>query len=458
MKKTVKSAKSKIPKVYFWHKCIECESTYDANQFLYTCPKCSGLLTVERDEKWIDKKVGKGKKAQKYFDNIRYGKKRGEYPNGSGVFMWLDHILPGFPKESVISLREGFTDLFEIPDWLKKETGLKHLYIKMEGQLPSESFKDRGMSVAISEAVRLQKYYPNLGIKYVACASTGDTSAAAAIYSAYVKDKLKCIVFLPHEKISPGQLFQAMAHGAKVLAIKHPKGFDGCMELIQEYCAKHPEIVLVNSKNALRIVGQESIALEIMQDLKWKAPEWISVPCGNGGNLTALLTSLLRMKKRGLINKLPGVIVAQTKGANTLVRWSQSDFKVYKPGEFTETVASAMNIQSPVSFPKIQKLFSQFKMAFFDVDENKIQDTRALFMSGGANICPQTAVALDAVLQARKYGTVKEKDVVVTIGTASGIKFAESGIAYHMDAKNSRANALKIVDGTIEEIEKAVGK
>jgi threonine synthase len=458
MKARPKKIAKKITPVHFWHKCIECESTYTADQFLYVCPQCSGLLSIERDEKWIDKKVGKGKVAQKYFDNIRYGKLRGIYPNGSGVFMWLDHILPGFPKEFVISLKEGFTDLFEIPDWLKRHIGLKHLYIKMEGQLPSESFKDMGMSVAVSEAIRLQQNYPKLGIKYVACASTGDTSAAAAIYSAYVKNKLKCLVFLPHEKISPGQLFQAMAHGAHVLAIKHKNGFDGCMKLIQEYCEKNPDIVLVNSKNALRLAGQETIALEIMQDLRWHAPDWISVPCGNGGNLTALLTSLLRMKKRGLINKLPKIIVAQTQGANTLVRWSRSNFKLYKPGEFTETIASAMNIQNPVSFPRIQKLYKQFHIVFFDVPEKNIQDTRALFMSAGANICPQTAVALDAVLQGKKKKFIKEKDVVVTIGTASGIKFSESGIAYHTNTKNSFANSPQIVNGTIADIEKVIRK
>lgn len=443
--------------IYFWYKCIDCQAEYKPDRFLYVCPKCYGLLTIERNEKWIDKRVGRGKKAQAYFDNIRFGKVREKYPNDSGVFMWLDHILPGFPKNSVISLREGFTDLFEIPDWLKKKIGLKHLYIKMEGQLPSESFKDRGMSVAISDALRLKQNYPKLGIKYVACASTGDTSAAAAIYSAYVKDKMKCIVFLPHDKISPGQLFQAMAHGAEVLAIKHPKGFDGCMELVQEFTSKHPEIVLVNSKNALRLVGQETIALEILQDLRWKAPDWIAVPCGNGGNLTALLTSLKRARARGLITKLPKIIVAQTKGANTLVRWSKSDFKKYEPGAFQDTVATAMNIQNPVSFPRIKKLYPEFQVEFFDVDEANIQDTRALFMSGGANICPQTAVALDAILQAQARRIVKEKDVVVAVGTASGIKFAKSGIAYHMGGIQNRfANPPKIVEGTLNDIEQAL--
>ncbi|NOY35409.1 MAG: threonine synthase [bacterium] len=444
-------------KVHFYHKCINCEKEFKPDRFFYTCPECGSLLLVERDEEYIDKHVGVGRQAQLFFDNIRFGKARDQYPNGSGVFMWLPLILPGFPSDSVISLREGFTDLFEIPDWLKKKIGLKKLYIKMEGQLPSESFKDRGMSVAVSEAIRLQKYYPKLGIKHIGCASTGDTSAAAAIYSAYVKDKLKCVVFLPYEKISPGQLFQAMAHGATTLAIKHPEGFDGCMKLIQEYCSSHEDFVLVNSKNDLRIVGQESTSLEICQDLHWKAPDWISIPCGNGGNVTALMMSLSRMYERKMIDSLPGIIVAQTKGANTLVRWDKSDYKKYKPGNFKNTVASAMNIQSPVSFPRIEKLHKKFKMAFFDVPEADIQKTRALFMSGGANICPQTAVALDAVLQARADGTVKEKDTIVAIGTASGLKFSDSGIAHHMEGKaKDYANPYKIVKGDIESIEKAV--
>lgn len=446
-----------MKKVRFWHKCINCNSIFQPDRFYYTCQKCKGLLLVHRDEDWINKKVGIGEQAQLFFDNIRFGRKRDEYPNGSGVFMWLPLILPDFPRKVVISLREGFTDLFEIPDWLKQKIGLKKLFIKMEGQLPSESFKDRGMSIATSEALRLQKYYPELGIKYVSCASTGDTSASAAIYSAYVRDRLRCIVFLPHEKISPGQLFQAMAHGAMVLSIKHPKGFDGCMDLIQEFCARHPEIVLVNSKNDLRIVGQETIALEICQDLHWKAPKWIIIPCGNGGNLTALLISLLRMRERKMIDCIPGIIVGQTKGANTLVRWSKSKFKEYEPGQAQNTVASAMNIQNPVSFPRIEKLYNKFNIEFFDVPEQDIQKTRALFMSAGANICPQTAVALNAVLQARENGVVGENDLAVAIGTASGIKFAESGIEHHLKGEaHDFANPSRVINGTIEDIENEI--
>ena len=446
-----------MKKMYFWYKCIECGAVFEPNKFFYTCPNCNSLLLIERDEDWIDRHVGVERQAQLFFDNIRFGKDRDNYPYGSGVFIWLPLILPGFPKEAVVSLREGFTDLFEIPDWLKKKIGLKNLFIKMEGQLPSESFKDRGMSVAVSEAIRLQRFFPQLKIRFIACASTGDTSASAAVYAGYVKDRLKCIVFIPHEKISSGQLFQVMAHGAVVLSIKHPKRFDGCMSLVQQYCSQHPEIVLVNSKNAFRIVGQETIALEICQDLHWRAPKWISIPCGNGGNLTALLISLLRMKERKMIKSLPGIIVAQTKGANTLVRWAKSNFKNYKPGPFKDTIATAMNIQDPVSFPRIKKLSKGFKMEFFDVSEKEIQKTRALFMGAGANICPQTAVALNAILQAKTKKIVKEKDLIVTIGTASGIKFSESGIAHHLRGKKEDfANPPKIIKGTIKDIEKTI--
>jgi len=444
-------------KVYYWQRCIECNKVLPADNFFYICPQCGNLLLVERDEEYIDKIIGKGKKAQRYFDSIRFGKKRREYPNESGVFMWLPHIMPGFPKKEAVSLKEGFTDLFEIPDWLKKKIGLNKLFIKMEGQLPSESFKDRGMSVAISEALRLQKCNPKLNIRFVACASTGDTSASAAIYSAYVRDRLKCIVFLPHGKVSTEQLFQVMAHGASILSIKHPQGFDGCMSLIQQFCQKNQSMVLLNSKNAFRVAGQETIALEICHDLDWKAPNWISVPCGNGGNLTALLISLLRMKKRGLINSLPGIIVAQTKGANTLVRWSKSNFRKYSPGTFKDTVASAMNIQNPVSFPRIKTLYEKFKMQFFDADEEEINKTRALFTSAGANICPQTAVALNAVLKARESNIIKENDLVVTIGTASGIKFTKSGVNFHTHgSKKDLANPPQVINGTLKSIEKTL--
>jgi threonine synthase len=442
---------------HFWHNCVSCGKDFQPDKFLYTCPNCNGLLLVARDEEYIRKNLGTGEKIRAYFDDLRFGKQRRLYPNNSGVWLWRDFILPGFPESAIISLQEGQTDLFEIPDWLKKEVGLNNLYIKLEGQAPSESFKDRGMPVAVSDALRLQQEYPELGITGISCASTGDTSAAAAIYSAYRRDKLSCLVLLPYEKISDPQLFQAMAHGAEVRAIKHPDGFDGCMKLIQEFTIYHPELALVNSKNDMRVVGQETIGLEIIQDLSWKAPEWISIPVGNGGNLTALLNGLLRAKEFGMIDTLPKIIVGQTSAADTLVRWQESNFEKYEPKEYKDTVASAMNINNPVSFPRIQKLYKNFDIHFYRVSEEDIQKTWAQFTRAGANICPQSAVALHAVIQGKEEGLVKESDMVVSISTASSIKFAEAGIMHHKSGKKEDfANPYKVVEGTVDSLEQSL--
>ena len=158
-----------------------------------------------------------------------------------------------------------------------------------------------------------------------------------------------------------------------------------------------------------------------------------------------------------MIDSLPGIVVAQTKTANTLVRWAQSDYKTYAPGLFQDTVASAMNIQDPVSFPRIKKLYKNFNMFFFDTAEDEISRVRTRFSRAGGNICPQTAVALDAVLQAKAKNIIKENDIVVTIGTASGLKFTETGIRHHLSGKEQDfANPPRVIKGTIEEIEKAV--
>lgn len=436
----------------WWHECVECGKRVGTAKFHYTCPACDGLLLVERDDEHVMKSVGTGQKARNYFDSLRYGTARKQYPNDSGVWLWRDLLLPGFPEKSIVSLKEGQTDLFEVPSWLGRELGIEKLFIKMEGQAPSESFKDRGMPVAVSDALRLQRENPELGIRGVLCASTGDTSAAAAIYSAYVRDQLDCLVTLPHEKIVDAQLFQAMAHGARVRTISHPDGFDATRNITFEFSKRHPEYMLVNSKNDMRIVGQETIGLEVLQDLNWKVPDWISIPVGNGGNLTALLLALLRAKKFGLIDRLPGIIAGQISVADTLVRWQESKYKEYKPGKFKTTVASAMNINNPVSFPRIKKLYKEFDVHFYRSGEDEIKDAWAQSLRGAANICPQTAVAIHAARQARESGTIKGNDSVVVIAAASALKFSEAGVAYHK-SRAKFANPYQKVAGSLEALE-----
>ena len=439
----------------YWYCCIKCEQRLMPDRPYYTCPKCGGLLVVERDLDFLKKQFPNLSQFQSHFDSIRISS-RWDYPWGSGVWQWRDLILPNFPNDHILSLHEGNTDLFEPPDWLKREIGLNHLLIKLEGQAPSASFKDRGMPTAISEALRLQTTYPDLNIHFVACASTGDTSASAAKYAAYCRNRLRCIVMVAEGKISPAPMYQAQDAGAGVLALR-ADGFAVCMKVIQEFCANHPEIVLVNSKNAMRVVGQETISLEIFQDLGWKVPDWLVIPIGNAGNGTAQMSTWLVLKDMGIIDRLPGIIFAQTQRANTIVRWIKSGFHSYEPGQVGPTIASAMNIQDPVSFPRIQHFRSSFQIEGFDVSETDITSTRAQFNRGGAGLCPQGAVSVNAVLQAKDEGIINEDDLVVALSTASDLKFVDAGVTHHTTASvEDFANQPLVVEANLTAIEAAV--
>ncbi len=447
--------------VRFHLQCIQCSATYPTDRFTYTCtkPGCNGLLLVERDEDYIASTVGQGEKARAAIDHIRWSEKARYYPSGSGVFGWKDFILPGFQDEACMAMFEGCTDLFEMPGWLVRELNVGPTFIKLEGQNPSGSFKDRGMSVAVSETLRLQIVYPDLGITGVCCASTGDTSASAAAYAAYARDRLDCIILVPHGKISVAQLTQALQFGSKVIAVDHPDGFDGCMRIIQEFNESHSELVLVNSKNAFRIAGQETIGLELCQDLAWKVPDWISIPVGNAGNLTALLLGLKRAHYHGLIDRLPGIIVGQAEACDTLVRWDEDSRKpdAYKPGKHKHSVASAANICDPVSFPRVERLIRSFDAHFYRASEDQIQDSQMAVTRSGVDICPQTGISLSALLQAREDGTVKDSDTSVVISTATGLKFSESTAAYHTQTDGARyANPFRIAQGSVESVESVI--
>lgn len=444
--------------VHYQQSCIRCGTGYPADRFTYVCtqPGCGGLLLVDRDEDYIASVVGRGQAARSYFDSIRWSEKARRYPSGSGVFAWRDFILPGIPDEACLAMFEGNTDLFESPEWLCREMGLGSAYIKLEGQNPSGSFKDRGMSLAVSETLRLQLMHPELGITGICCASTGDTSAAAAAYAAYARDRLECIILVPHNKISPAQLNQAMQFGAKVVAVDSDEGFDGCMRIIQEFSQTHPELVLVNSKNAFRLAGQETIGIELLQDLQWQVPDWIAIPVGNGGNLTALLIGLLRAREHGLIDKLPGILIGQATVCDTLVRWDEGGRKAedYNPGRFQPSVASAANICDPVSFPRIEQMIGSFDAHFFRATEDEIQDAQMAFTRGGVDLCPQTGIALHALMAARDQGLVKESHTCAAISTATGLKFSESAVLYHTEKENARyQNRYRVAQGSVKAVE-----
>ena len=240
-----------------------------------------------------------------------------------------------------------------------------------------------------------------------------------------------------------------------MVAVDHPDGFDGCMRIIQEFSLSHPELVLVNSKNSFRVVGQETICLEICQDLEWKVPDWIAIPVGNAGNLTALLVSLKRAHLHGLIDRLPGLVIGQAEVCDTLVRWDRNGrvSEAYQPKKFQKSVASAANISDPVSFPRVKQLLDGFDTHFYSASEAEIQDSQMAITRGGVDLCPQTGIALAALFKARAEGTVSENDTTVVISTATGLKFADSSCAYHTQTPPAKyTNQYKVASGSVEAV------
>lgn len=435
-----------LDKYHYWYDCFSCGQKFKPDRPYYKCPECQRVMMIERDLDYLRRRYPNKRTFVNYFSQPRYPASVGRA--GSGVFQWTDLVAPGFPKRYIHSLNEGNTPLWSLPASVAKEVGLKHLKVKKEGRAPSGSFKDRGMPFAVSDTLRLQDQRPELGIVGTICTSTGDTSASASAYCAPVRDRLKSNVVYAHLQISPGQKFQLHDVGAKAIAMEGD-GFNPCLNVVLEYCKNHPELVVVNSANSMRIVGQETISLEIFADLNWKVPNAIVIPIGNGGNATAQMSAWLLLKQLGIISKLPKIILAQTKGCNTVVRWVNSNFTVYQPGPECPTVASAMNIQDPVSKLRLDYLRKHFEIYAFDVDEDQIKETRARFNQHGAGLCPQGAVAFHAALQARQAGVLDENDVVVVISTADSLKFQESGLEYHQSGAVYACQA-RVIPATVE--------
>ena len=323
-----------------WYQSIENpENKYDIREIIYRCPKTGSLLEVEHDLDLLREK--KPEEWKNLFDQ-RYRKQK--WPYGSGVWGKKEWVVPFIKDENIVSMYEGGTNLF----WAEKygkQVGVEDLWIKMCGNSHTGSFKDLGMTVLVSAVKQL--IAEGKEIRAVACASTGDTSAALSAYCAAAG--LKSIVFLPKNKVSIAQLVQPLANGAKVLSLN--TDFDGCMKVVQEVCDRE-NIYLANSMNSLRIEGQKTISIEICQQFQWEVPDWIVIPGGNLGNISALGKGFLMLHDLGLIDRLPRLVCAQAKNANPLYASYLNDFKSFEPIKAKKTHASAIQIGDPVSINK----------------------------------------------------------------------------------------------------------
>ena len=346
-----------------------------------------------------------------------------EWPYGSGVWGKKEWVLPQIDNDNIVSLYEGGTNLF----WAErfgKMLGLEDLWIKLCGNSHSGSFKDLGMTVLVSQVK--QMISEGAPIKAVACASTGDTSAALAVYCAAAG--IQSVVLLPKGKISIAQLVQPIANAALVLSLD--TDFDGCMSVVKEI-TKDETIYLANSMNSLRIEGQKTVGIEIVQQFNWEIPDVIIIPGGNLGNVSALGNGLLMMRDLGFIAKLPRIVVAQAEHANPLYRSYLKNFETFEPIQAQKTLASAIQIGNPVSVEKAIRVLKQFNGIVVDATEQELADAAALGDTTGMFNCPHTGVALAALIKLLGDGKVDKSERVVVISTAHGLKFTDFKVRYH---------------------------
>jgi threonine synthase len=390
---------------------------YGLDEIVYT-DRAGGLLHVVHDMAELARTSAAGWKE--LFEGRGH---RNQWPYGSGVWGKKEWVLPDIDDENVVSMYEGHTNLF----WAERygrEIGLEDLWLKLCGNSHTGSFKDLGMTVLVSQVKQMRA--SGADIPAVACASTGDTSAALSAYAAAAG--IPATVFLPRGKISLAQLIQPVANGAIVFALD--TDFDGCMDIVKQVAEKDG-VYLANSMNSLRIEGQKTVGLEIAQQLDWSMPDWIVIPGGNLGNVSALAKGLDMMVELGLISKRPRICVGQAEAANPLYLAYQRDFEIFEPIAARSTVASAIQIGNPVSYQKAVDALRRYDGVVEQATESEIMEECAQADRTGLFNCPHTGVALVALRKLQARGLVRSDDQVVVISTAHGLKFVDSKLAYH---------------------------
>src|SRR3954466_6886281 len=400
-------------------RCISgCAGDYPLDEVIYKCPKCGDLLEVVHDIEGL--KARSAASWIKLFDE-RY--QRTTWPYGSGVWGKKEWVQPHIADENVVSMMEGGTNLL----WAErygKSIGLPELWIKQGGVSHTGSFKDLGMTVLVSTVK--QMIADGKPIRAVACASTGDTSAALAAYAAAAA--IRAMVILPRGKVSTAQLVQPLANGATVLAVDGD--FDACMEMVKRL-AEEEGLYLANSMNSLRIEGQKTVSIEMVQQFDWEVPDWVIIPGGNLGNVSALGKGFLMMRDLGLISKLPRIAVAQAAAANPLYLSFLSNFETFKPVIAKPTLASAIQIGNPVSIKKAIRTLQQFNGVVEQASEAELADAAARADLTGLFNCPHTGVALAALEKLVARGVIDARHRVVVVSTASGLKFTDFKVQYH---------------------------
>jgi len=378
--------------VNFHLECIYCGAIYRPNQVIYTCSKCGGLLSVEYDFSELPENLD------------RLWKKR-----AFSVWRYRE-LLPIEEEEMRVTLGEGGTSLNRCLR-LSEALSLKNLYVKNEGENPTGSFKDRGMTVGVTKALEL-------GMMKVTCASTGNTSASLAAYAA--RAGLECIVLIPSGKVAFGKLTQAIVHGAKVIQIRG--NFDEALSIVRKICLSYP-IYLLNSLNPFRLEGQKTAAFEIRDQLGGMIPDKIVVPVGNAGNISAIWKGFKELHKLGLTEDVPQMIGIQAEGAAPIADSLRKGLSEVEFVENPETVATAIRIGSPVNWKKAVRAVRESRGFVEKVSDVEILEAqRLLAKQEGLFVEPASAASIAGLIKLVHGGLISKDDLVVCILTGHGLK------------------------------------
>lgn len=366
------------------------------------CPICGGLLEV------LHRVREDGSALRRRFDERRADALSAHAPAASGVWRYRELVMPAARDDGIISHPEGNTPLLRraaVAAWC----GVDMLELKHEGHNPTGSFKDRGMTVAITQAKRL-------GAPAVACASTGNTSASLAAYAAQAG--LPALVLVPRGQVAMGKLAQTLAYGARTLVVDGD--FDTCLQLARA-AGESLGVYLVNSVNAWRIEGQKTIGLELLHQREWRVPDWIVLPAGNLGNTAALGKALVEARRLGLIDRLPRIAAVQAAGAAPFARAFAGGFR-RRGAVRAETVASAIRIGDPASWDRAVRVMRETDGIALAVTDEEILDAKAVVDASGIGCEPGSAAAVAGVRALARARTIKPGDDVVAILTGHVLK------------------------------------
>lgn len=400
-------------------RCINCGASTGSAGRNFRCASCGDLLEFvfptwkynpeSLKSLWLNRRLSFAKGLYQQLDQSRLDQ--------SGVWRFRE-LLPHIPVEHAITMAEGNTPLYHLQR-CARTTGVENLFAKHQGMNPTASFKDTGMTLAASAA-------HEQGFHWVACASTGNTSASMAAYA--TRGNLRSLVLIPEGKISWGKLSQSLDYGALTCQLR--TDFDGCVRILNELVQRKP-VYLLNSVNPYRIEGQKTAAIELLEQLRWEPPDHIIVPGGNLGNSSAIGKALLEMHELKLISRLPKLSIIQAEGANPFYRSvHEFDGKKLEP-MVAETLATAIRIGNPASWKKALRVLQATGGRVEQVSEVEIANAKAEIGADGVGCEPASAVTLAGLRKLRASGFVKPGEMVILILTGHLLKDPDFTIKFH---------------------------